>query len=447
MKPFQRAIRGRLFWFVEDPAETGARAYRYLDDGLMLIRNGMITAIGEAIVLERQIGPGMEVIETGPHLVMPGFIDAHLHFPQTQVIASHGADLLDWLNRYTFIEEQRFANPAHARKTARFFLDTLLSHGTTTAAVFGSVHPGATDAFFAEAERHNTRMIAGKVMMDRGAPAALLDTAQTSYDESLALIERWHGHGRLAYAISPRFAITSTPAQLDAAAALHRAHPECYLQTHLAESRREIETVAALYPEAADYTDVYDRFGLLTERSLFGHAIHLDARERARLAEAGSVAVHCPTSNLYLGSGLYDLAAARAARQITALATDIGAGTSYSMLQTLNEAYKVQKLVGGTLPPLEAFHAITLGNAEALNLAHLIGSFRPGREADFVVLDSAATPAMAHRMERCQSIEDELFILMTMGDDRAVKATYVMGERFVPEREGLAPPPAPGMAF
>ncbi len=429
IQPFQRAVRGRLFWFVDDPARSGARAYRYLEDGLMLIRNGIITAIGEAAVLQRQLPVGLEVIETGRGLVMPGFIDAHLHLPQTQVIASHGADLLDWLERFTFVEEQRFANPSHARKVARVFLDSLIAHGTTTAAVFGSVHSQSVEAFFTESDARNTRMIAGKVMMDRNAPAALMDTAQSGHDDSLALIERWHGRGRQHYAITPRFAITSTEAQLEAAGALARAYPECTIQTHLAESAREIETVRSLFPDAVDYTDVYDRYGLLTPRSLFGHAIHLSDRERQRMAETGAVSVHCPTSNLFLGSGLFDWHAARAAGQRIAVATDIGAGTSYSMLATLNEAYKIQKLLGRSLPPLEAFHAITLGNAEALGLADLIGSFRPGREADFVVLDAAATPAMAHRMERVDSIEDELFVAMTMGDDRAVTATYIMGVR------------------
>ena len=440
-KPFQRAIRGRLLWFVDDPEETGARAYRYLDDGLMIIRNGLITAVGEAVVLERQLPPGIEVVDAGAALVMPGFIDAHMHFPQTQVIASYGAQLMDWLNRYTFVEEQRFANPSHARKTAGFLIETLLRHGTTTAVAFGSVHPESVDAFLGESDRRNTRMIAGKVMMDRNAPAALLDTAQRGYDETHALIQHWHGHGRQMCAIAPRFAITSSPAQLEAAGALAREFPDCHVETHLSENVAEIALVRELYPDALDYTDVYDRFGLLGPKSLFGHCIHLSARERARLAETGSVAVHCPTSNLFLGSGLFDRQAAREAGLRIAFATDIGAGTSYSMLQTLNEAYKVQQMQGRSLSPLAAFHAITLGNAAALGLEGSIGSFSPGREADLVLLDARATPAMAHRMERAQTLDDELFILMTMGDERAVTATYVMGEKvaFAPPAPRQAP--------
>ena len=428
-KPFQRAIRGRLFWFVDDPETAGARAYRYLDDGLMIIRNGLITAIGEAVVMERHLPPGIEVIDAGTRLVMPGFIDTHLHIPQTQVIASYGAQLIDWLNRYTFVEEQRYANPAHARKGASFLLDTLLRHGTTTAVAFGSVHPGSVEAFLSESDRRNTRMIAGKVMMDRNAPEALLDTAQTGFDETRALIQHWHGHGRQLCAIAPRFAITSSPAQLEAAGALAREFPDCHVETHLSENHAEIALVRDLYPDALDYTDVYDRFGLLGPKSLFGHCVHLSARERARLAETSSVAVHCPTSNLFLGSGLFDRQACREAGLRIGFATDIGAGTSYSMLQTLNEAYKIQQLQGRSLSPLAAFHAITLGNAAALGLEREIGSFALGREADFILLDARATPEMAHRMERAHSLEDELFILMTLGDDRAVSATYVMGEK------------------
>lgn len=430
-KPFKRAIRGRLFWFVGDPASEGARAYRYIDDGLLLIRNGLVTAVGEAFALERQLTPDTDVVDAGDRLVMPGFIDPHIHFPQTQVIASYGAQLMEWLARYTFVEEQRFANPAHARKVATFFLDTLLRNGTTTAVAFGSVHPASVEAFLTESDRRNTRMIAGKAMMDRNCPPALQDTALRAYDETKELIERWHGHGRQDCAIAPRFAITSTPAQLDAAGALAREFPECLIETHLSENHGEIAEVRKLFANSIDYTDVYDHFGLLTPRSLFGHCIHLSQRERARLAEAGSVAVHCPTSNLFLGSGLFDAAAARTSGLRTAIATDVGAGTSYSMLRTLGEAYKVRLLQGQTLPPLEAFHWATRGNAQAIGLGGRIGSFETGREADFILLDARATPEMAHRMERAASLEDELFVLMTMGDDRSVAATYVMGEKVV----------------
>jgi guanine deaminase len=374
---------------------------------------------------------GTPVDDHAGHLILPGMIDPHIHLPQTQVIASHGTQLLDWLQKYTFVEEQRFADPAHAARIASFFLDELLRNGTTTAVVYGSVHGESVDALFAEAERRRTRTIAGKVMMDRGAPAALLDTAETGYRESEALIGRWHDRGRLQYAISPRFAVTSSDAQLEAAGALLAAHPGCYLQTHLSENEDEIATVRRLFPWATSYTHVYDHFGLLGPRSLFGHCIHLDEGERERLSASRSIAALCPTSNLFLGSGLFDLAALRGGGRPVrlALATDIGGGTSYSMLRTAAEAYKVVQLRGQRWSALEAFYAITLGNARALGLEAAIGSLEPGTEADIVVLDARATPAMAHRMETARELAEELFVLLIMGDERVVRATYVMGER------------------
>ena len=399
----------------------------------MLVEDGRIVAMGDAVTVLATLPEGTPIDDHSGHLILAGMIDTHIHLPQTQVIASHGAQLLDWLHRYTFVEEQRFADPGHAARIARFFVDELLRHGTTTAVVYGSVHPQSVEALFAEAERRGARMIAGKVMMDRNAPAALLDTAESGYRESKALIERWHGKGRLGYAVSPRFAVTSSDAQLEAAGALLREHPGCHLQTHLSENPDEVATVRRLFPWAASYTDVYDRFGLLGGRSLFGHCIHLEEAELERLSATGSVAALCPTSNLFLGSGLFDLAALRGdGRPVRiALATDIGGGTSYSMLRTAAEAYKVAQLRGQTWSPLEAFYAITLGNARALGLEGTIGSLEPGCEADIVVLDAHATPAMAHRMETASELAEELFVLLILGDDRAVRATYLAGEPVV----------------
>ncbi len=429
----QRAIRGRLLSFLDDPATAGAEAsHSYIEDGLLVIAEGRIAQVGEAKGLLGKLPKGLPVDHYPDDLILPGFIDPHIHYPQTQVIASYGAQLLDWLERYAFVEELKFADPGHAARVAVFFLDELLRNGTTTAAVYCTVHAASVEAFFAESERRNTRMLAGKVLMDRGAPAGLLDTAQSGYDESKALIARWQGRGRQHYAVTPRFAVTSSPEQLEAAGTLLREHPEVYLQTHLAENRREIETVKELFPEAESYTDVYDRFGLLGPRSLFGHCLHLEEAERRQLSESGSVAVFCPTSNLFIGSGLFDLEAARDPRfpLRCALATDVGGGTSYSLLRTLDEAYKVQQLEGRNLAPLEAFYLITLGNARALQLEAEIGSLAPGHDADLVVLDSGATPAMAHRRETIRGdLAEELFLLMTLGDDRAVRATYVAGER------------------
>ena len=428
-----RALRGRLLSFLDDPASVGAAAsHSYVEDGLLVIAEGRIARLGEAKDLLGTLPEGLPVDHYPGDLILPGFIDPHIHYPQTQVIASYGTQLLDWLERYAFVEEQKFADPDHAARVAAFFLDELLRNGTTTAAVYCTVHAASVEAFFVESARRNTRMLAGKVLMDRGAPAGLLDRAQSGYDESKALIARWQGRGRQHYAVTPRFAVTSSPAQLEAAGALLREQPEVYLQTHLAENRREIETVKALFPEAKSYTDVYDRFGLLGPRALFGHCLHLKAAERRRLSESGSVAVFCPTSNLFIGSGLFDLKAARDPRfpLRCGLATDVGGGTSYSLLRTLGEAYKVQQLQGLNLAPFEAFYLATLGNARALGLEAEIGSLGPGREADLVVLDAGATPAMAHRRETIAGdLAEELFLLMTLGDDRAVRATYVAGQR------------------
>jgi guanine deaminase len=431
----RRAIRGRLLSFKEDPAEVGeAASHIYLEDGVVLVEDGRIAACEDAAAILSKLPQGTPVDDHAGHLILPGLIDAHIHLPQTQVIASHGAQLLDWLQKYAFVEEQKFADAGHAARIARFFLAELLRNGTTTAAAYGSVHPQSMDAFFAESERRGTRMIGGKVMMDRGAPAALLDTAERGYRESKALIERWHGRGRLHYAISPRFAVTSSDAQLEAAGRLLAEHQGCYLQTHLGENLEEIRTVRRLFPWAKSYTDVYDRFGLLGPRSLFGHCIHLEEAERERLSATRSVATLCPTSNLFLGSGLCDLAALRGqGRPVRlALATDVGGGTSYSMLRTAAEAYKIAQLRDQPWSALDAFYAITLGNARALGLEREIGSLEPGSEADVVVLDSRATPAMAHRMETVGELAEELFVLLIMGDERAVRATYVMGEPVAP---------------
>ncbi|SIQ02579.1 guanine deaminase [Bosea sp. TND4EK4] len=426
-----RALRGRLLWFVDDPWAVGAAAHRFIEDGLLLIENGLVRAAGEAKSLLPTLPATAEIVDHRPHLIMPGFIDAHIHMPQTQVVASYGAQLMDWLNRYTFVEEQKLGEQGHAEKLSAFFLDELVANGTTTAAVYCSVHPQSADAFFTESQRRNTRMIAGKVMMDRNAPDALRDTAESGYRDSKALIARWHGKGRQLYAITPRFAITSTPEQLAAAGRLAAEHPGCHVQTHIDENRAEIAFARELYPESADYADIYRRFGLLGPRSLMGHCIHMTHNEWQAFAETGAVAVFCPTSNFFLGSGLFDWAHARQRGIRVAVATDIGGGTSYSMLRTMAEAYKVLQLQGQSLSAYAALHAITLGNAEALGLDHLIGSFEPGREADVVVLDTGATRAMAHRLETVRDLAEELFVLVTLGDDRNVLATYVMGARVV----------------
>jgi guanine deaminase len=429
MSAAARVIRGRILSFTDDPAESGSRAYSLIENGAVLVNGGLIEAVGEAPDILARAPSGALIDDQRGCLITSGFIDAHVHYPQTQVIGSYGKQLLDWLANYTFVEEQKFADPAHCARVADFFLEELFRSGTTTAMVYCTVHPESVDAFFAAAEARGARMIAGKVMMDRDAPAALMDTAERGYDESKALIERWRGRGRLDYAITPRFAVTSTQAQLEAAGALAREFPQLYVQTHANENKAEIARVGALFPEAQSYIDVYARVGLTGPRSVFGHCIHLQDSEVAALAESRSVAAFCPTSNLFLGSGLFDQARLQRAGVRIALATDVGGGTSYSMLRTAAEGYKVLQLNGQSWPALDAFYRLTLGNARALSLDDRIGSIEAGKEADLIALDPSATPALAHRMETAGgNLEVELFALLTLGDDRAVRQTYVAGE-------------------
>jgi guanine deaminase len=425
-----------LLTFLREPAGQGdSGSCRYVEDGIVLVEDGRIAAIGPAAEIAPLLPPGAMVDHYPDGLVLPGFIDLHIHLPQVQVIASYGAQLLDWLETYVFPAEAKFADPGHAAVNARFLVDELFRNGTTTAVAYGSVHRQSAEALFAEADRRGACMIAGKVMMDRNAPPSVLDTAQSSYDDGKALIERWHGRGRLRYAITPRFVVTSTDGQMQAARALFDEFPGTYLQTHLSENMGEIELVKSLYPWARDYVDIYDHYGMLSPRALYGHCIHLEDREVARLAESGSVAVFCPTSNLFLGSGLFDRARMRAGLVTVGLATDVGGGTSYSMLRTAAEGYKVLQLRGQNLSALEALHLITRGNAVALGLDGEIGSLAVGNYGDMVVLDSRATPAMAHRMAVSDGdLEEEVFVLTTLGDDRSVRATYVRGRR-VHDRE------------
>ena len=410
-------LRGRLLSFAAEPAGPGDHAcYRYVEDGAILVSDGLIAAAGPFDEVSAEAGEAA-VVDHRPHLLSAGFIDPHIHFPQVQVIASWGAQLLDWLNTYTFPEEMRFADPAHGAAMAPAFLDQLAAHGTTTAAVYCSVHKASAEALFAEAARRDMRLIAGKVLMDRNAPEGLRDTAKSAYDDSKALIARWHGAGRALCAITPRFAITSSPAQLEAAGALASEHPECHVQTHLSENHDEIALTARLFPDATDYTGIYEDHGLLGPKTLLGHCLHLGPREIDALAASGARPVFCPTSNLFLGSGLFDEARLRARGLVSAIATDVGGGTGYSMLATMGEGYKVLQLQGQGLDPLRAFHWITRGNAVALGLEDRIGTLEPGTEADIVVLNARATPAMDLRMERAETLSEELFVLQTRSCD------------------------------
>src|SRR5690606_22054053 len=392
-----------------------AASYSYEDDGGVLIRDGRIAAAGTYADVAGSASEGARVIDHRPHLILPGFIDAHAHFPQMQVIASYGAELLDWLNNYTFPEETRFRDAQHGRRIARLFLDEMVRPGTSTVSAYCSVHKQSAEAFFSESHERNMLNVAGKVMMDRNAPEGLLDTPQSSYDDTNALIAEWHGKGRQLYAITPRFAITSSPEQLEMAGALAREFPDLHMQTHLSENHAEIAFTRELYPWSRDYTDVYEHYGLLGKRALFGHCIHLSEREADALSDSGSVAVFCPTSNLFLGSGLfgYQRYRTRAKPLRIATATDVGGGTSYSMLRTMDEGYKVIALNGEKLNPFASFWQLTRGNAETLSIADRVGTLDDGTDADLVVLDAHATPAMKFRMETVNTLAEELFLLQT----------------------------------
>ena len=430
-----KVIRSSFLDFIDDPFYTSeSSSVRYLEDGLLVLENGKIKDFGPYEQLREKYS-AIEAIAYPDKLIMPGFIDTHIHYPQTAMVAAYGEQLLEWLSKYTFPTEAKFKDKNYAEEIAIVFLDELLKNGTTTALVFAAVFPESVDAFFEEAERRNLRIIAGKVMMNRNAPDFLLDTAQSSYDETKALIEKWHQKGRLLYAVTPRFAITSTDEQLDLAGKLLSEFPDVYLHTHLSENVNEVQFVAELFPNSKGYLDVYDQAGLVKEKSIFAHGVQLTDQEFKRLSETKSAISFCPTSNLFLGSGLFKLHKAKSSENPVkvGLGTDVGAGTSFSLLQTANEAYKVVQLQGQKLSSFQALFLATLGGARALSLEDKLGNFDIGKEADFIVLDPKATPAMALRnsdfpVKTLEDIADKAFAIMIMGDDRTIEATYIMGE-------------------
>jgi guanine deaminase len=421
-----KAIRASFLHFIDDP-DQASDGWEYIEDGLLILKLGQITALGKTDNWFNFLPDGIEFHDFSGRLIMPGFIDTHTHYPQTDIIASHGTQLLEWLEKYTFPTEAKFSDINVANSTAEFFCDELLRNGTTTSAVFATIHPESVDAIFRAAQKRDMRLISGKVMMDRNAPDFLCDTAQSSYDDSAKLIEKWHRNGRALYAVTPRFAPTSSDAQLRVAGRLLQEYDGLYLQSHVAENADEVAWVAELFPERRSYLDVYDHYGLVGKRSIYAHCIHLDQTDRERMASSGAAMAFCPTSNLFLGSGLFDLDGAQQNSVRVGVATDVGGGTSFSILQTLNEAYKVSQMSGQTLTSMKAFYLATLGGAKALHLEHKLGNFEVGKEADFVVLDLHSTPLMKRRMAVSDSIQDTLFALMMLGDDRAVQATFVMG--------------------
>jgi guanine deaminase len=425
--PDLQAYRAAILYFVGDPTYD-TDAVRWHEDGLLLVENGCIRAAGDYAQLGAGLPQGLAIEDLRGKIIMPGFIDTHVHYPQTDIIGSPAEGLLPWLNTYTFPGERHFGDPAYGAEVADFFLRELLRNGTTTAAVYCTVHPESVDAFFTQSAVRNLRMIAGKCLMDRNAPPYLMDTAEQGIRDSEQLLQRWHGNGRQSYAITVRFAPTSTPAQMQMAGELAARYPDAFIQTHLAENQAEVEWVKSLYPDSRSYLDVYDSYGLLRKRALYGHCIWLDDTDRFRMAQTGAAATVCPTSNLFLGSGMFDFRAADAARMPMSLATDVGGGSSFSMLQTMNEAYKVACMSGVHLSGMRMFYMATLGGARVLQMEDKIGSFRPGCEADFIVLDPQSTPLLARRSAGCGTLEERLFALAIMGDDRAVAATYSAGK-------------------
>lgn len=400
---------------------------RYTENGAVLVAGGHIVWAGQAGDEPADLSAGAERHDYGDSLILPGFVDGHVHYPQIGVIASFGAQLLDWLEKYTFPEEARFSDPDYAARTAKLFLDLLLANGTTTAAVYCTVHPESAEAFFAESSGRNLRMIAGKILMDRNAPESVRDTAQSGYDDTKSLIEKWHGQGRNLYGVTPRFAPTSTPAQLEACGTLMSEFPDVYLQSHVSENIDEVAWVRELFPDARSYQDVYAHFGMLGPRALYGHAIHMDDADLAQAAETRTKFVHCPTSNLFIGSGLFRMRETRAAGVDVMLGCDVGGGTSLSPFATMKAAYEIAQFGGYSLTPEEAFWMSTAGGAQALSLGDRIGRLEPGYEADIVVLDLNSTPIIRQRMNRAESLRDMLFAQMILADDRAVRATYAAG--------------------
>jgi guanine deaminase len=427
------AHRGAILHFLTDPGTVcDSRTYEYFEDGLLIVEDGRVARVGPAPQLLRGLPADIEVTEHGGRLIMPGFIDSHIHYPQTDVIGSGGRNLLEWLRDYTYPAERRFSDPDYARAVAEIFLDELARNGTTTAMVFCTVHPQSVDAFFTAATARDLRMIAGKVLMDRNGPDYLRDTADSGERESRELLQRWHRNERLLYAITPRFAATSSPEQLTSVARLAQEFPDAFIQTHAAEQRDEVEWVRRLYPKTNGYLDVYDRYGMLRKRAVYAHCIHIDGAERQRMAQTGAAAAFCPSSNLYLGSGLFDIAAADAAGMPFAMATDVGGGNHFSMLRTLGDAYKVAQMSGQQLAPLRALYLATLGAARALGLDGNIGSFSVGREADFIVLDLEATGLLARRTAQSRTLADKVLVLIALADDRAIARTYILGKQVHP---------------
>lgn len=427
--PDRNIFFGTVVHCIDDAWKSGEASLQIFNEGYLAVENGLVIGIGNASDLSEAELNDCNQVDYRGHMIVPGFIDGHLHYPQTGVIGSYGTQLLEWLNKYTFPEEAKFCDAAYAQSSADFFVKELLRNGTTSAFVYATIHEQSVDAIFSAAAMANMRLVSGKMMMDRNCPENLRDTPAGGYEASQRLIEKWHGKKRLNYAVTPRFAPTSSDEQLEFAGRLFNDNEGVYLQSHIAENEAEIKWVAELFPWSRSYLDVYDHFGLLGPRAVYGHCIHLDKTDIKKMSASGTVAAFCPTSNLFLGSGLFDLVNAKENSINTVLATDVGGGTSFSMLRTADEAYKVTQMAGSTVTPVQLFYEITLGAARALSIDQYVGNFSANKEADFVVIDPGATDVLAQRVDRAQSIEEVLFALIVLGDDRCTVATHVLGEK------------------
>lgn len=435
-------FRGEVFSF-KTSLSGGWDAYDFYPDGGLVVSDGKIVEAGPYAGISRRYG-SVDTVDYSGKLLMPGFIDTHIHYSQSSIIGMYGKQLLDWLNEYTYPAEIFFSSFEYAKQTARTFINELLRNGTTTCMAYATVHPASVSALFEVAAAYNMRLMTGKVLMDRNAPDELLVPWEQAEEETIHLIETWHNKGRNQYAITPRFAISCSSQQLRSAARLHRRYPDTYIQTHLSENKNEIGQTLSLFPDCRDYLDVYEKAGLLTGRTVFAHCLHLSDGECKRLSEAGSILAHCPTSNFFLGSGLYDMQRMNCAKLQTTMATDIGAGTSFSMLRTLGESYKMQQLKGYSMSVFESFYRSTLGAAFALGLAGKIGSFAKGNEADFIVVDYAASSVQRMRRDFLQqtgkwNLENKLFGLQTLGDSRNIAAVYLTGQHVTLDRQLAIP--------
>jgi len=434
-----QAFRGEILHFLADPATVSSgQSYQYFADGLLVIQAGKVIDCGDYEVLkavychsesESKSDSDIDVVHYQHGLIMPGFIDCHVHYPQVDMLAAYGEQLLQWLEQYTYPQERKFSDKDYASEVAKYFLQQLVKAGTTTALVFGTVHPQSVDAFFEQAEQHNLRMICGKVLMDQNCPDDLQDTPQLGYQQSKELIERWHGKGRLQYAVTPRFAPTCSQQQLNLAGKLLAQYPGVYIHTHLCENKKEIDWVAELFPQRSSYLDVYDHAKLVGKRSVFAHGVHLTDDDCKKLGDNQAALAFCPSSNLFLGSGLFNLKQAQQHKVAVGIGSDVGAGTSLSIMRNLNQAYKIQQLRNDKLDAFQALYLATLGGAKALDLDHTIGNFTAGKEADFVVLDYQGCEAMARRISHCDTLAEKLFVLTMLADERHIKATHIMGKK------------------